>query len=131
MLTGGLSYLTLKRLKRKARKGFRGYPIATVAFYGPHQKFASKAAVGIILQEDEDVAFLERWVSDDADVRLDRGINEQIFQFVQNHEVRSVVMSEGIIGCPHEEGVDYPESENCPHCPYWANRDRWTGEPIQ
>jgi len=24
-----------KRLTKKAKKGFRGYPVATVAFYGP------------------------------------------------------------------------------------------------
>jgi hypothetical protein len=26
----------LKRLRKKARKGLRGWPIATVAFYGPN-----------------------------------------------------------------------------------------------
>jgi hypothetical protein len=34
------------------------------------------------------------------------------------------------IGCPHEEGKDYPLGENCPQCPYWANRDRWSGKLI-
>ena len=23
-----------------------------------------------------------------------------------------------LIGCPHEEGIDYPEGHSCPHCPY-------------
>jgi hypothetical protein len=27
-------------------------------------------------------------------------------------------------------GIDYPQNEKCPHCPFWANRDRWTGEII-
>ncbi|SJM33792.1 hypothetical protein [Mesorhizobium delmotii] len=27
-----------------------------------------------------------------------------------------------------EEGIDYPEGSTCPDCPYWARRDRWTGE---
>jgi hypothetical protein len=26
----------LKRLRKKARKGLRGWPIATIAFYGPN-----------------------------------------------------------------------------------------------
>ena len=27
----------LKRLRKKARKGLRGWPIATIAFYGPNE----------------------------------------------------------------------------------------------
>ena len=34
-------------LKKKARRGFRGYPVATVAYYGPDDQRASKVAVGI------------------------------------------------------------------------------------
>lgn len=58
-----------KRLAKKARRGFRGYPVATVAFYGPNDRLASKVAVGILLGEDEDVAELRRWTSADGDVR--------------------------------------------------------------
>ena len=31
-----------KRLTKKAKKGFRGFPVATVAFYGPDNRRASK-----------------------------------------------------------------------------------------
>jgi hypothetical protein len=34
-------------------------------------------------------------------------------------------MTQEIIGCPHEEGIDYPEKEDCPQCPFWKGRDRW------
>ena len=43
---------------------------------------------------------------------------------------KSVVMTDRIIGCPHEEGIDY-EGATCPHCSFWAGRDRWTGERLQ
>jgi hypothetical protein len=32
----------LKRLRKKARKGSRGWPIATIAFYGPNLSQATK-----------------------------------------------------------------------------------------
>ena len=32
----------LKRLRKKARKGLRGWPIATIAFYGPNLNQATK-----------------------------------------------------------------------------------------
>ena len=35
-------------LEKKARRGFRGYPVATLAFYGPNDERASKVAVGIV-----------------------------------------------------------------------------------
>lgn len=121
---------TRTTLRKKAQKGFRGYPIATVAYYGPDDQFASKVAVGILLQEGEDAAFLERWFSQGTDVRADPAINREIVEFIGHHRARSVVVTDGIIGCPHEEGIDYPKGESCPECPFWANRDRWTGELI-
>jgi hypothetical protein len=38
----------IKRLRKKARKGMRGWPTATVAFYGPNLSQATKVAVGIV-----------------------------------------------------------------------------------
>jgi hypothetical protein len=29
-------FLKIKRLRKKARKGMRGWPMATIAFYGPN-----------------------------------------------------------------------------------------------
>ena len=59
-----------------------------------------------------------------------REINHQIVEFIAAHAVRTVAGMEGILGCPHEEGADYPQGGVCPACPYWAPRDRWTGETI-
>jgi hypothetical protein len=117
---------------KRFRPGFRGYPIATVAFYGPDDKLATKVVVSVFLRESSDPDFLERWFSKgDIDVRQDLEIGEQILAFLKPHAPRSTVMTEGIIGCPHEEGVDYPEGRSCPQCLYWAGRDRFTHERIQ
>jgi hypothetical protein len=35
-----------KRLDKRAKKGFRGYPVATVALYGPDDIVANIAAFG-------------------------------------------------------------------------------------
>jgi hypothetical protein len=26
------------------------------------------------------------------------------------------------MGCPHEEGEDFPDGEDCPFCPFWAGK---------
>ena len=125
--------MKLKRqspLQKKARRGFRGYPVATIALYGPDDSRATKVAVGIIRSEGGEPDPLERWFAEEGDVRRDPTISEEILELVKREGVRSVVMSGRIIGCPHEEGIDYPEGEVCPRCPFWANRDRWTGDVL-
>ena len=121
---------TPNELEKKARKGFRGYPIATIAYYGPNDKFATKVAVGIVLGEGEEPMFLERWFTEKVDVRVSRTINLEIINFIEKHNVKSVAMVDRIIGCPYEEGVNYPAGESCPECIFWRGRDRWTGEII-
>jgi len=107
-----------------------GFPLATIAYYGPDDKFASKVVVGIIPQEGDAVSSLERWFSVGADVRFDLSITQLILEFIQEHRIERVAMVDRILGCPHEEGVEYPEGASCPQCPFWANRDRWTGRLI-
>lgn len=118
-------------LKKKSRRGFRGYPVATIAYYGPDDVTASKVAVGILTAEDSPPDFLMRWFIEDGDARTDAKITHEVFEFIQSHGVKSVIMTDGIIGCPHEEGIDYPDDEVCPQCPFWANRDRWAGEGVR
>ncbi len=117
-------------LRKKAKRGFRGYPIATVAFYGPDDRRASKVAVGIVADESGEVVELERWFAEEADARSDLDIGEAIEAFIRSRNVRSVVLGDRIIGCPHEEGIDYPEGQACSECPYWAGRDRFSGERV-
>jgi hypothetical protein len=114
-----------KWLTKKAKIGFRGYPVGTVAFYGPDDRRASKVAVGIITRPDSEPSELRRWFCDAGDIRANHAICEEMAKFLRGHEVHSVSMVDGIIGCPHEEGIDYPEGEACPQCPFWTGRDRW------
>ena len=126
-----LKRCTKSPLEKRARRGFRGYPVATLAFYGPNDQRASKVAVGIVPAEDAEPEALERWSAEDADVRRDSAIGEEILIFIRQHGAKSVVMPDRIIGCPHEEGTDYPEGQVCPQCPFWAHRDRWSGDIVQ
>lgn len=119
----------MKALSKSTMKGFRGYPIATIAFYGPDDKKATKAVVGIIFHEDAEPEEMKKWYSD-RDVRSEKSILTDIKNFIASHGAQSVVMPQRIIGCPHEEGIDYPEGQECPLCPFWKGRDRWTGERI-
>ena len=80
--------------------------------------------------EGRDPDPLQRWFSQDTEVRTDPLIGEEVIAFVTAHGARSVNVANGIIGCPHEEGIDYPSGSVCPYCPYWAGHDRWAAERI-
>jgi hypothetical protein len=118
-----------KRLSKKARKGFRGCPVGTIACYGPDDRRASKMVVSIVEAEGAEPSEMRKWYAEDGDVRGTPEVIEQAVAFLEQHGVRSVAMTDRIIGCPHEEGIDY-EGPTCPRCPFWANRDRWTGEVL-
>jgi hypothetical protein len=119
----------LKRLRKKARKGLRGWPIATIAFYGPDLSRATKVAVGIVPSEDAEVQELRDWKVDRGDIRADPTIAKEILDFIETHGVLSVAMTDQIIGCPHQEGIDY-EGEWCPVCEFWRGRNRLTGQRV-
>ena len=93
----------LKRLRKKARKGLRGWPIATIAFYGPNLSQATKITVGIMPSENAEVEELRDWKVNRGDIRRDPGIAREILEFIEKHRVLSVAMTDAIIGCPHQE----------------------------
>ena len=112
-------------LRKKAALGEQGPPRATVAFYGPDDKRATKAVLGIFLRDGENPT-LYRYFDETKDVRFKIDIQRSILARLKEHEVRSLIMVEKIFGCPHEEGIDYPEGEACPQCPFWKGRDRYS-----
>ncbi len=110
-------------LRKKTKLGHRGFPQATIAFYGPDDKRATKAVLGIFLREGDE-STIHRFFSQDKDARYDVGIQQSMLARLNEHGVKSLIMVEKIFGCPHEEGIDYPEGEPCPKCPFWKGRDR-------
>jgi hypothetical protein len=104
--------------------------VVTIAYCGPTADFATKVAVGVVREDDAEPDVLERWFTTDHDIRTDPEIDMAVAEFIRREGVDSVAMADRILGCPHEEGIDYPEGESCPECPYWAGRDRFTGDRL-
>lgn len=118
-----------KLLTKRVRKGDKGYPIATIAFYGPNNDLATKAVCAIIIQEDAETDLMKKWFSS-SDLRKSELVISEILNFIDENGAKSVSMIQEIIGCPHEEGIDYPEGNYCPACNYWKGRDRFSGEMV-
>jgi hypothetical protein len=118
----------LKRLRKKAKRGMRGWPIATIAFYGPDASRATKVVASIIPTEGLEPSEMHDWQIVHGILRKNPEIAAEMLGFMESHGARSVVTTaDGLMGCPHQEGIDY-EGEYCPDpaCAFWHGRDRFT-----
>jgi len=107
------------------------FPLATVATYGPNTTLATKLVVAVIEgPDDRNPSVTRTWTTEGADIRHDPSIAAEVASFVRQHHVRDTAASDRIIGCPHQEGIDYPMGRTCPRCPFWADIDRFTQEPL-
>jgi hypothetical protein len=95
------------------------YPIGTVALYGPDDKTTTKIAAGVILHDGAE-AIIKRWVA--TDVTTNPKVQQEMKDFFARHGVKSAAMSQENMGCPHEEGEDFPHGEDCPFCPFWKGK---------
>ena len=93
--------------------------MGTVALYGPDDKTTTKIAAGVITSPNAE-PIIKRWVA--TDVTTNPKIQREILEFFKEHGVKSVAVSAGNMGCPHEEGEDFPDGEDCPFCPFWRGK---------
>lgn len=92
------------------------FPLATITYHGPDPKQATKITIGILKDKDQSPV-IKSWSGDN--IAEDENAAKEIAKFIQAHDVARVLTSEWVLSCPHEEGQDYPEGTDCPHCPDW------------
>ena len=105
---------------RKTIQSKTNFPIGVLAYYGPDDKTITKI-IGIVIPSKGIKPILKRWQG--PEIATDHEAAAEIGQFFRTHKAQEVVMTDGIIGCPHEEGVDYPVGESCPQCPFWSGKN--------
>lgn len=121
-----------KRLHKKAKKGRRGWPMATVAYYGPDLDRATKVSVGIMPAFAQPAIAMRAWTIAEGDIRRNSDVIREMLDFIAEHNALSVGIADAILGCPHQQDIDY-SGDWCPDpaCTFWHGRDRWTGEVIE
>ena len=108
------------------------YPLGTIAAYGPDNVRATKLVVSVFKRPGRtEPNELRSWTTEAGDVRHDEAIAREVATWLKHHHVKdTVTTADRIIGCPHEEGIDYPMGRTCPRCPFWNGIDRFTHEPL-
>jgi len=95
------------------------FPIGTVAYYGPDDQVTTKIAAGVV-EYDGAEPIIKRWGG--SDVKTSPKVQKEIEDFFEKYGVSNIAVSDGILGCPHEEGMDYPVGRDCPFCPFWKGQ---------
>jgi hypothetical protein len=90
-----------------------------VALYGPDDRTTTKIVAGVISHQDAEPV-LKRWVG--TNVMGSPKVQQELREFFNRHGIKEVAMTEGNLGCPHEEGEDFPHGEDCPFCPFWKGK---------
>ena len=108
----------LLRHLRNVIESKTNFPVGTLVYFGPDDVKITKIAA-IIIPTPGIEPVIQIWQG--KDISVNPQVVAEIGEFYQFHNVKEVVMTEGNIGCPHDEGIDYPEGENCPLCPFWAD----------
>jgi hypothetical protein len=115
--------------RRRSRRSAQ-YPLASIAPYGPDNTSATKLVVSVLERPGQrQPSTMRTWTTQAVDVRHDPTIAAGVADFLREYGVKHTVTSDRIMGCPHQEGIDYPMGRSCPRCPFWAGIDRFTHEP--
>jgi len=73
-----------------------------------------------VILHDGAKPIIKRWVV--TGVTTNPKVQQEMKDFFHQHGVKSVAVSDGNMGCPHEEGLDFPRGEDCPFCPFWKGK---------
>lgn len=94
------------------------YPIGILAYYGPDDQTCTKIIASVINAPN---ARPHSRVWQAQGVCEDPLVAAEIGDFFRLSSVQDVVMTEGVVGCPHEEGIDFPQGEYCLECSFWQD----------
>ena len=113
----------LKRLAKKSNRGFCGYPMIKIGFYGPNNKLATKLKLKVSMSDDEPLTQLSEWESE-SDIRRNAEILQQVDNLIVEERIPTISMDKRILGCPHYRGQDYGFDQDCPYCSFWKGKEQ-------
>jgi len=78
-----------KRIAKRVKKGFQGYPQISIAYFGATVNIATEVVVGFISEEGVDA--LEQKFSCQGDARKDETIQTTLLKIIERANAKTVV----------------------------------------
>jgi hypothetical protein len=83
-----------KRIAKKVKMGFQGYPEISISYFGSTTEIAEKVAVSFVAEEG--AAPMEEHFHSMSDAREDQVIQSAIVKMIERSEANTVKQSEGV-----------------------------------
>lgn len=83
-----------KRIAKRVKKGFQGYPQISIAYFGKSENCPTEIVVGYIAEEG-DVA-QEQKFSSKGDARIDESIQTTLLKVIERADAKTVVEVAGV-----------------------------------
>jgi len=83
-----------KRISKRVKRGFHGYPMISIQYFGPSEALATKVEVGFI-QEENAEPMLETFNSD-TDIRQDETVQTTIIKIIDRVDAKTVTLEESV-----------------------------------
>ncbi len=83
-----------KRISKKVKMGFQGYPIIGITYSGPNEGLATEVCLELVSEEGAEPQ-TEKF-STEGDIREDKTIQSAIVKMIERSGAQSVTLSEGV-----------------------------------
>ncbi|MGO3345168.1 MAG: hypothetical protein ACTIM4_02180 [Marinomonas sp.] len=83
-----------KRIAKQVKKGFKGYPAISLAYFGKTKECATKVTISFIMEEGDEPQ--EQTFSSETDVREDETIQSVLVKIIERADAKSVTEVEGV-----------------------------------
>ena len=83
-----------KRISKKVRMGFQGYPVIGIAYSGPNENLATEVILEFVAEEGAEPQ-TEKFFTQ-GDIREDETIQSAIVKMIERSGAQSVTLSEGV-----------------------------------
>jgi len=84
-----------KRIAKRVKKGFQGYPQISITYFGESVDCATEVIIGFILEEGADVQ--EQKFSSKTDARKDETIQTTLLKVIERADAKTVVENAEVI----------------------------------
>ncbi|MFT7374164.1 MAG: hypothetical protein ACI9T9_002869 [Oleiphilaceae bacterium] len=79
-----------KRISKRVKRGFHGYPMISIQYFGPSAALATKVEVGFI--EQENAAPMLETFNSETDIRKDETVQTTIIKIIDRVDAKTVTL---------------------------------------
>lgn len=83
-----------KRISKKVKMGFQGYPIIGITYFGPDESAPTEVSLEFVLEEGSEPQ-IEKFAVN-SDIREDATIQSAIVKMIERSNAQTVTLSDGV-----------------------------------